>query len=147
MAIGNFELLNSYYKNALSGIAKPSIALKSSNALTQAVTPANTNASTSFLGKLGNFANPNVLAGVGAGLSAFQAFSGYMQGKKALKEQRRVNDMLERQYEIENKRYDERKREQDEANKIIADSAKLYTNIPSNEEKEKKPSNLPMDRV
>ncbi|PZT48188.1 hypothetical protein B6S12_05045 [Helicobacter valdiviensis] len=83
-----------------------------------------------FFDFIGSKGFSNAMAGIGAGIDIFNAFSSFSNGKKALKEQQRMNDLLERQYQTENKRYEENKKEQDEANKIIADSASLFNDNP-----------------
>ena len=130
---GSFELVNSIFNpnkgSAVSSIMSANRAangLNPSANITQGLlnTSGNANnpATTSFLSKLGG---GNALAGIGTAVSAFQAYASFTQGKKAFKEQKRMNDLLQKQYGIENARYQERKTEQDKANKIIADSASV----------------------
>ncbi len=129
---GSFQLVNSIF-NPNKGSAVSSI--MSANRVANGLNPSanitqgllnigstNNPTTTSFLSKLGG---GNALAGIGTAVSAFQAYASFTQGKKAFKEQKRMNDLLQKQYGIENARYQERKAEQDKANKIIADSASV----------------------
>lgn len=129
---GSFQLVNSIF-NPNKGSAVSSI--MSANRVANGLIPSanitqgllnigstNNPTTTSFLSKLGG---GNALAGIGTAVSAFQAYASFTQGKKAFKEQKRMNDLLQKQYGIENARYQERKAEQDKANKIIADSASV----------------------
>ncbi|PZT48494.1 hypothetical protein B6S12_03970 [Helicobacter valdiviensis] len=75
---------------------------------------------------LGSSAFSNSLSAFGAASSILGGISGYKNAKKALGEQKRMNDLLENQYNIENKRYNELKSERDAATKEIRDAAKLY---------------------
>ncbi len=153
---GSFELVNSIF-NPNKGSAVSSIL--SANRVANGLNPsanitqgllntgsANNPATTSFLSKLGG---GNALAGIGTAVSAFQAYASFTQGKKAFKEQKRMNDLLQKQYGIENARYQERKAEQDKANKIIADSASVVDNskntIPNPKPKPKEQP-LPFER-
>ncbi len=129
---GSFQLVNSIFNpnkgSAVSSIMSANRAangLNPSANITQGllnIGSTNNPTTTSFLSKLGG---GNALAGIGTAVSAFQAYASFTQGKKAFKEQKRMNDLLQKQYGIENARYQERKAEQDKANKIIADSASV----------------------
>ncbi|WP_104722811.1 hypothetical protein [Helicobacter mesocricetorum] len=155
---GSFELVNSIFNpnkgSAVSSIMSANRAangLNPSANITQGLLntgSANNPATTSFLSKLGGI-NGNALAGIGTAVSAFQAYASFTQGKKAFKEQKKMNDLLQRQYGIENARYQERKAEQDKANKIIADSASVVDNskntIPNPKPKPKEQP-LPFER-
>ncbi|WP_104722800.1 hypothetical protein [Helicobacter mesocricetorum] len=66
------------------------------------------------------------LAAVGAATDIFNAFSSYTNARKSLKEQKRINNLLEQQYHKENQRYEENKKKREEADKIVADAASLY---------------------
>ncbi|TLE14912.1 hypothetical protein LS72_007725 [Helicobacter apodemus] len=153
---GSFQLVNSIFNpnkgSAVSSILSANRAangLNPSANITQGLLntgSANNPTTTSFLSKLGG---GNALAGIGTAVSAFQAYASFTQGKKAFKEQKRMNDLLQKQYGIENARYQERKAEQDKANKIIADSASVVDNskntIPNPKPKPKEQP-LPFER-
>lgn len=68
----------------------------------------------------------NTLGALGAAGGIFSAWSGYSNAKKSLKEQKRVNKLLERQMNLENQRYDTELKKRDDAHKTIADSATLF---------------------
>lgn len=153
---GSFQLVNSIFNpnkgSAVSSILSANRAangLNPSANITQGLLntgSTNNPTTTSFLSKLGG---GNALAGIGTAVSAFQAYASFTQGKKAFKEQKRMNDLLQKQYGIENARYQERKAEQDKANKIIADSASVVDNskntIPNPKPKPKEQP-LPFER-
>ncbi|MDE6959001.1 MAG: hypothetical protein K2O80_05595, partial [Helicobacter apodemus] len=153
---GSFQLVNSIFNpnkgSAVSSILSANRAangLNPSANITQGLLntgSANNPATTSFLSKLGG---GNALAGIGTAVSAFQAYASFTQGKKAFKEQKRMNDLLQKQYGIENARYQERKAEQDKANKIIADSASVVDsskNTIPNPKPKPKEQPLPFER-
>lgn len=162
---GSFELVNSIFNpNKGSAVSNILSANRAANGLTPSANitkgllngSANNPTTTSFFSKIGGL-NGNALAGIGAGVSAFQAYASFTQGKKAFREQKRMNDLLQKQYEVENTRYQERKAEQDKANKIIADSASVVdtskntipqvANISPNPNPKQKPKEpLPFER-
>lgn len=91
---------------------------------TQAATTATTNQGLSGLFNRFNDSlnTPNFNAGLNlanAGIGLFQAWSGYKQGKASLKEQKRVNSMLENQYKIEQQRYNKREADKERMAEIL----------------------------
>lgn len=89
------------------------------------------------VGSLGNiggiFNNPsfsNLTGALGAANGIFKAWSSYSNAKKNLKEQKRMNNLLERQMNIENQRYDTELKKRDDASATIAASASSFQAVP-----------------
>ena len=68
----------------------------------------------------------NVSGAVGSIASLVQTFGGWQATQSALKEQKRMNDLLRAQYNEEVRRYNKREAERDEAMRVINDAAKNY---------------------
>ncbi|TLD83965.1 hypothetical protein LS70_003930 [Helicobacter sp. MIT 11-5569] len=87
-----------------------------------------TNASGGF--NFNNFLESKALQGGleigGFAKDLFNSWNTYYSGKKALKEQKRGNDILQNQLNIENQRYNEREAERKAANAQIAASASVW---------------------
>ena len=58
--------------------------------------------------------------------SLFNAFNSFSVNKANLKEARRQNDLMQKQLDIENARFEKREKERDETNEAINASASLY---------------------
>ena len=83
------------------------------------------------------FGNNGIIGSVGAGLngiaSVWGAYNAFTQGNKQLKEMRRQNDLLEKQYNTEMERYNKREAERDASNSYFSNMAnnmyqKYYAN-------------------
>ncbi|KAA6228831.1 hypothetical protein FMM55_00655 [Campylobacter sp. LR196d] len=107
--------------------------------VTSSLTSTGTTSASSAAGNLGSSAANSTLFGmdtaaVGAAGSAltgaanlYSAFSTHSANKAALKEQRKMNDLLAKQYEIENQRYNELNEERKKANATISAAASDYS--------------------
>lgn len=83
-----------------------------------------------FFDKFNSFMDSNTFKGIGSaaqlGVNIFNAWNGYAMGKKALKEQKAGREALQRQWDIENKRYEEREAERKAANANINAAASVW---------------------
>lgn len=72
----------------------------------------------------------NLMSGVGAGVGAVASIGGLWSGLRAAdKADRRAREQLalaQKQFDTENKRYEQRENERLEANKAVAESANMY---------------------
>ncbi|STP11053.1 Uncharacterised protein [Helicobacter cinaedi] len=106
------------------------------------------NTNTTHLGNIGNFSNfsntatktgeevakfagfNNLMSGIGAGVSAVASigslWSGISAADKADRRAKEQLDFAKTQFNTENERYKKREEERLEANKAVAESAKLY---------------------
>ena len=98
--------------------------------ITPNIPSADTNTGGGFFDSFNSFMDSNTFKGIGSaaqlGVNIFNAWNGYAMGKKALKEQKAGREALQRQWDIENKRYEEREAERKQANATIGAAASVW---------------------
>lgn len=109
---------------------KPNIYGIETDTLLTAPVANNTNTGGGFFDSFNSFMDSNTFKGFGSaaqlGVNIFNAWNGYAMGKKALKEQKAGREALQKQWNIENKRYEEREAERKQANATIGASASVW---------------------